>query len=257
MYLRPLRLATVCLVFAAACGIVSGCGGSGPSAGSASVSARAPITKAQATAYARAVNLQAADLPEMSIISPEGEGTGPSDNALSRCVGGVNPDHRIVDIHSAKFGLTLTGQFARLNSAVEVMPTAALTTLNNAASRSRRGLMCAKRYIPALVAKQGTGRIEYGPVTISRLPDMLPGVDGSFGYRIAFTVTVRGAGTEERADYMAQQVRRIRFNIDAFGFISGPAEINMIALGAPRPVSKQVEERLLMLLYNRTKGQSI
>ena len=194
----------------------------------------------------------------MSMIAPEGEDTRPRpiDRALDRCIGGVSPNRRIVDIQSSKFSWTLAGQFERVNSAVEVMPTTALATFSNAASRSSRGLACAKRYIPALIAKQSTGRVEIGPATISRLPDPLPGVDGSFGYRIAFTVTVAGGGTEETVDYTAEQTRRIRFDIDAFGFISGPAEINMIALGAPRPVSKRVEERLLRLLYNRTKGQS-
>ncbi len=257
---RLLRPAAACLVLAAASAGVAGCGSNGTSgAHNATVSARAPITKAQATAYARAVNLRARDLPDLSIISPEGEGGGPrpAARALNRCVGGVNPDRSIVRIHSAKFGWNLAGQFERLNSAVEVMPTAALTNLSNAASRSRRGLMCAKRYIPSLIAKQGTARVEYGPVTVSRLPDPLPGVAGSFGYRIAFTVTVRGAGTEEMADYMAQRVRRIRFYMDAFGFTSGPAEINMITLGSPRPVSRSVEDQLLVLLYSRTKAHRL
>lgn len=37
-------------------------------------------------------------------------------------------------------------------------------------------------------------------------------------------------------------------------FISGPVEINLIAIGGPRPVSKDVEYRLLSLLSSRAKA---
>src|ERR1700693_3081577 len=48
---------------------VTGCGGGG-SATAANGSTGAPITKAQAVAYAGAVNLRASDLPQMLISAP-------------------------------------------------------------------------------------------------------------------------------------------------------------------------------------------
>jgi hypothetical protein len=45
----------------------------------------------------------------------------------------------------------------------------------------------------------------------------------------------------------------VHYYIDIFGFVSGAAEINLFGVGVPRPVSKKEEERLLGLLYTRTK----
>lgn len=256
MTTRVRRPIATWLVLAVASSLAAGCGGGSASSDSVTLSASRPITKTQATAYARAVNLHAADLPDMSIISPEGEHTAkPEDGEFERCMRqGFNGHRRIVDIHSATFGWTVAGEFERLSSAVEVQPTAALTALTNAANRSRRGLTCAKRYLTSAFAKKGTDKVRYGPVTVSRLPNPLPGVDGSFEYRFATTVVAGSTANEEMVDYVTQPIREIPFYFDTFGFISGPVEINLIALGDPRPVSKVAEQRLLSLLSSRAKA---
>ena len=69
MIRKVLRSAATCLALVAIVSAVVGCGGSASAPATPATSE--PITKAQATAYAHAVNLRAADLPGMSIASPE------------------------------------------------------------------------------------------------------------------------------------------------------------------------------------------
>jgi len=87
-----------------------------------------------------------------------------------------------------------------------------------------------------------------------RLPDPLPGIEGGYEYRIAATIIAGRAAPVELAAYVPQQVKQVRLFMDLFGFISGPTEINLAALGGPRPVSKKLEERLLVLLYSRAEA---
>jgi hypothetical protein len=255
-----LRLAATCLVLAAVSGALAGCGGSGTSRGAANVGANQPITKAQATAYARAVNLRAGDLPLGSVFKAEGESREHRHSRLEACERGASdssPMHPIIHRKSATLGWNLPDEFERISSSVEVLPSAALMARHNAVNRSRRMLNCAKRYFPQLLGEKNAGSTEIGPVTVSRLPDPLPGIAGAYEYRIGTTVIVGRSAPVEPVDYMPEQIRRVPLHIDGFGFTAGRAEINLIALGAPRPVSRNVEDQLLVLLYSRTKEPSI
>jgi hypothetical protein len=206
------------------------------------------MTKAQATAYAHAVNLRAADLPAMSASSAEGEGKAPGskDRALARCARGVSPDLRIVDIHSATFSSTSEGEHEGIHSDVEVMPTPTLAARHNAAQLSRRGIACLKRFILLPRDKPGS-RLHYGPVTVSP-PSQLPGVSG--GFTIEFTTTIVGVPTQV-------EPTPPHVYIDAAGFVSGAAEVAITAIGFPKPVPAEVEQRLLSLLYSRAQAHEL
>lgn len=148
-----------------------------------------PITKAQVSTYARAVNLRAADLPGMGITSPEGEKADPTRvGEVERCAGNVTTKWVVANIHSATFSVSGEPEHEQIRSDVEVMPSAALAKRNNASNRSQRALACARRLFPLKLASKNGPRVRYGPVTISRLPYPMPSVPGSFGYRIAVAI---------------------------------------------------------------------
>jgi hypothetical protein len=227
--------------------LAAGCGSSGGSStSSGSLIAGTSITKARAVAYAQAVNLGAADLPGSSIIKAEGERKAPTTAGVEfeRCAGGVNPERRIVDIHSPSFSVASAGEGGRVRSAVEVMPTAALAARNNAVARSARGRACLARSLP----EQSTGQLRHGPVSISSLPNLLPGAAGSFGLRLTTTVTGR--------NLRGGQIRT-RVYMDVFGFVSGPAQISLTALGVSRPVPSATEQHLLPLLFSRAREHKL
>jgi hypothetical protein len=245
--LRPIcALASI----AAVGGPVAGCAGSGNATGaSGTVKPGASVTKARAVAYAHSVNLRATDLPDMTTASPEREGKSPrpADRALAGCDGGANPDRLVAAIDSATFKGSVEGQFEQLRSGVEVEPTVALAALNDTVVFSSRFLGCLKRFLPQSFAKDSGGSSShYGPVTVSRLPTPLPGLDKSFGIEIATTITgPRTGGTP------------IHLYADELGFTSGPAEISLTAVGAPQPVSEEAEQRLVSLLYSRAQAHKL
>jgi hypothetical protein len=249
------RSAAACLALVAMVSAVAGCGGSTSApATSASATATAtatsePITKAQATAYAHAVNLRAADLPGMSIAAPEGEhpASGRLDQ-VERCAGNVNPDLVVANIHSASFTGTTEPEHEQIRSVVEVMPNAAIAEQNNAANRSQRALACAKRFFPLELGSQNGGRVHYGAVTVSRLPSPLAGVPGSLGYRVA--VNILGVPK-------AIEPTQPRLYVDAFAFLSGPAEVALVTTAFPQPVSEETESRLLLLLHSRAEASKL
>jgi hypothetical protein len=192
------------------------------------------------------VNLNAGDIPGSSIIEAEGEGEAPTVAGVEfeRCAGGVNPERRVVDIHSPSFRVPSTSKGGRVRSAVEVMRTAALTARNNAVARSARGRACLTRALP----EQNAGPLRYGPVSVSSLPNLLPGADGSFGLRLTTTVIGRNLQDGET---------RTPVYIDVFSFVSGPAEVSLTTFGVSRPVPSATEQRLLPLLFSRAREHKL
>jgi len=247
------RLVSSFAVLVAAGSPLAGCGGSGADPPVATTSAAAtastpsasrPLTKTRATEYARGVNLRAADLPAMRASSPGGEGKAPtrSDAELARCDGGVSAAVRVIDRSSPTFASSVGGENEHIHSDVEVMPTQALAERHNAAQTSRRGLECLARFIPTALAKRNTAHLHYGPIEISRLPNPLPGVHGSFAIEV--TTTILGVPAQVAATPP-------RVFIDALGFLSGASEIALTAVGFPEPVGIEGEQRLVSLLYSR------
>jgi hypothetical protein len=257
-----LRVVASLLAVAMIVGVFAGCGGSGPLAATATAKRMAPITKAEAVAYARAVNLRVGDIPLGSVYKGESEAKRSSLTPREAACEGAKrgPGHRstrIIKRQSATLGWSVPGEFQRIYSAVQVLPTAALMVRHNAANRSPRSLTCASRFLPSIIRKAETGRLEFSRATVSRLPDPLPGIEGAYEYRMAATIIIGRSAPVEPVDYVPQQVKRIRFYLDFFGFVSGPAEINMTTLSAPRPVPRKVEDRLLVLLYSRTQAHRL
>jgi hypothetical protein len=250
--MRLLALAGTGLALVALGGVLAGCGGNNAPAASATQSISAPITKAQAAAYAHAVNLRASDLPDMDVSKPEHEEKAPTHTGLqlARCAGELDPLPRVLARSSPRFTSPVEeGEEEQakevISSSVEVLPTPAVAAEHDAASISPRGLRCLERYIPAALAKGNGRRVRYGPVTLRRLPDPLPGVAGSAA--IELTTTLLG---------IPRQVAPTppHVYIDVLGFVSGAAEVNLVAVGFPEPVGEETEQRLISLLYARAQA---
>jgi hypothetical protein len=234
--------------------LLSGCGGSnGASAAVATPHTTATITRTQAIAYSRAVNLRAADVPEMSIGLGEQEikqtdSEKRSSVELTRCYGGVDRARRIAWIRSPEFEAGRARQSRFLTSRVEVWPTPGLAARSIAAEFSSRGQACFRSFLAALqrrLNKQRAGHgFEFGPLRVVTVPAPLPGVSRSFLYTIAETRLRAG---------------RVRLHIyrDTIAFTSGPAEMEVEATGFSRPVPAATVERLVLLVLNRAKANML
>jgi hypothetical protein len=224
------RLATTTLATLAVGGALAGCG-SDTAAIPVPGAADSAVTKTQAVAYAKAINLRATDLPRMNTSSPEHEGKAPTrlELALARCDGEQDPLQRVLNRVSPTFTSPsedgCEGEHEEIHSSIEVLPTPAIAAKHNAAQISPRGLDCIGRLFPAAIAKRDKRRLRYGPVTLQHLPYPLPGVPGSFAVRIATSVL----GIPSQIAATPPHVY-----IDILGFLAGASEINLTATGFPR-----------------------
>jgi hypothetical protein len=234
------RTIVIMLALAATGMLLAGCGRSTHASSiSAPVGAGKLISTAQAVAYAHAVNLKPADLPGMSVQSPEGDApAGPLRGEAARCAGAVNPDLAVAKIRSANFS---GAAHELIRSAVIVWPSVALATRNQAVGRSRRALLCAQRLISREFAQRIGVKSHVGQVRVSRLAP-LPGVPGSVGIRIKTSILGAHAGS----DY-----------VDAGAFVYGRSIITLYATGILQPVPEATESRLLSLLYTRAEAHKL
>lgn len=231
--------------------VLAGCGGTGASVvGVNQPASGGPITKAQAVAYAHAVNLQAGALPGFTSSGSETEAPKPGQLAREeiRCSDGVSPAHRIAKMESTEFSAGRAFYGMIMKSTVEVWPTPALVASNNSLSHKSRARACFVRFLKALhkrTNQERKGRMQIGPFTISTVRNPLPGVSHSFLTTINETRLLRTGAI------------RAHIYRDIFGFIAGPAEVELEGIGFGHPVPASVEAQALQLLLDRARASTI
>jgi hypothetical protein len=252
------------LVLLASSGLLAACGGShsaavavAPAAAAtathpavaagASPSAARALTKAQAKAFARAVNLTAADVPGFKVSSEHHEQETPAEKRLegelTRCAGGAARNLQVAEVSSKEFEREDKSGAQNLQSGITIEPTPALAAKELAAVRSERGRTCILHYVTLLFKGQKYEGASVGHVSISSGSPSAPGTTGGFGLRIITTITLRHI--------------KIPFYMDFFGFVYGPAEVMLRSFSLPEPFPITTEERLFSLLLQRAKANSI
>lgn len=247
---RLLRPAAAQGAILLAASLLAGCGGTAASVVTVVRPASGTITKAQAVAYAHAVNLQAGDLPGFTNNGRETEAAKPGRYGLeyNRCRGGVSPARRIASVYSTEFtaGSAFYGKV--MKSSVEVWPTPALVALNNIRSHSSRGKVCLARLLRAThkqINQERKGRRQIGAFTITTVPNPLPRISHGFLTTINETLLLRTGAV------------RAHIYRDIFGFITGSTEIELEAIGFGHPIPTPTEAKALLLLVDRATGHSI
>jgi hypothetical protein len=246
---RSLRTGAAVCAVALAVAALSACGATAGSAVGGTPTSSAPITEERAVAYAHAVNLHAGDLVGFSSSGTEMEAPAPGPLALAliRCRGGVDPARRIAEVSSVEFSAGSAFYSKVLRSTVEVWPTPGLVARDNATSHSRRGRACLARFVERIrreVNRERKGRNQYGPFTITDVPNPVPRVSHSFITTINETRLLRGA--------IGAHVYR-----DLLGFISGAATVELEAVGFGHRVPAATEARALRLLLTRARQNAI
>jgi hypothetical protein len=208
------------------------------------------VTKQQALAFARAVNLRAGDVPGFASSGSESEGhgpPGPPELESARCRG-ESLATRPTSVRSPELSAGDAHHFRLLISSVDVWPTPAASAFRYAGAHSARGRACIARYVKAVAEKRHReehSRAPLGPIRITDVPNPLPGAGNSFLTAID--------ETRLRRD------RTIFFHVyrDIFEFISGPAEITLEATAFFHPVPASIEEKTLSLLVGRARANSL
>jgi hypothetical protein len=266
---RRIEVMLFVLVVVAGIGsLASGCGTSTP--------ARAPVSKAQARAaraYARAINLRAADVPGMTdlvprlnlgpfsipagIQKPEGETNGESLGiVIPGCVSAGNSAGVVAGMSGTLFhrprpeqhvdGTTLyVLPVETVQSTVYVMQSAALAR-QDVATIGSAGVRACIKHQQAHHDKTYVGNEpDKSQVQVSSLPSLLAWVK-VYGMRVSGTLAAAFTGDGVRPP----------FYDDTLGFAVGATEIVLRVTSAPHAPTP-TEQRLLALLYSRAKAHKL
>lgn len=203
--------------------------------------ASAPITKARALAFARAVNLTAADVPEAKASNRRES----SDHERTPC-GLAGPQHELVSVPSAKLTRGTELEVEEIASAVDVVNSERFAAGDIAVLRSDKGRGCLeheliRRYLDHAVGKRADDA-RIGRIQLSPLPVDAPGTTGSAGVRITETVTYSYSETS------------VPVYIDFLVFTLGPAEVTVTAVSPVQPEPEATDQQLLQLLLKRAKA---
>lgn len=205
----------------------------------------------QALAFARAVNLTAADVPGFKATSrdsrePKAPAEKQLEHELTHCAGeSLSSPSGLVDESSKDFKLEHEILHFSVSSEVSVAQTPALAARELKAIGSSHVRGCLSRYLGLLlkheILKEQTSPTIINPnsisLSISHGTPPAPGATGSFGWRITATVAVHNI--------------KLPFYIDILGFVYGPAEITLTSSGALRPFPATIQEHLYLLLLKR------
>jgi hypothetical protein len=215
------------------------------------------LTKAQAIAFARAVNLTTADVPGFTATARhknEHKTTAEKrlERGLTRCVGkSVNSPANIAEESSENFKFEHAILHFSVSSEVSVAQTPALAAKELSAMRGNHVRGCLSHYLDLLlkyqIIKNQGSRTIVNPNSISlSLSDgtpPAPGATGSFWWRITATVALHHI--------------KLSYYIDILGFVYGPAEVSMSSSGALRPFPAATQEHLYLLLLKRAEAHRL
>jgi hypothetical protein len=242
------RPRTIVLALAVTCGLLTGCGGGASRSltkGAGAVTKGAAptgtsLTKSQALAFAREVNLTAADVPGFT-VSAAREKKLPrerhAEREMLRCTGSGGPAGGFPRASSKDFEFKHDVVDLSVSSEVGVAPTAAVAGEELAAIRGARIRGCFSRYLDELFVGEQFGGAAVKPVKIEAGTPPAPGTTGSFGWRVTATLTLHRLN--------------ISFYMDMLGFVYGPARVTLFSSGALVPFPAQIQQRLFSLLLAR------
>jgi hypothetical protein len=227
--------------------LMSGCGGTTTMV---VPPASAPVTKAQAVAYAHTINLRTGDLPGLTSFGSEEEAPKPGryDLEYRRCRHDVRTARPIASVNSTELsgGKAFYGKV--IKSSVEVWASAALVAHSDAGLGSSRSRACLVRFVAAVdkhINRERKGRMQFGPFTLAIVPNPLPGVSHSFLTTINETRVLRTGAI------------RAHVYRDIFGFTAGAVEIGLEVIGVGHPVPDKTEARALQLLLRRVRDSPV
>jgi len=212
-----------------------------------------PITRAQASAYARAVNLRDYDVPGMTQVAPE----GPIDDrssweAFARCTGELHSTYPAVSIHSPIFTYGHRLRFQSAYSTVAVSPTERAADRYLAVLASARARACITHNYRRLLLSHTAERkpLRLGQVAAVPLPASAPTSYRGLGpYRgTALRLTIQN-------NYTTRRGRRVQLPIyfDDFVFAYGRAVIGLSAESFLRPFPQANEQYLMKMLVGRAE----
>jgi hypothetical protein len=213
-----------------------------------------PTTRAQARAYAHAVNLRGYDVPGMTQVAPEGliDDRG-SWEAFVRCTGELRSTHTVVSIHSPIFTYSDRLRFQSAYSSVAILPSERAADRYVAVLASARARACIthnyRRLLLGRAAERKSlrlGQIAAAPLLASA-PTSYRGLGPYRGTGLRLTI---------QAGYTTRRGRRVKlpFYFEDFVFAYGRAVIGLSAESFLHPFMQANEQYLMRVLVGRAEA---
>ena len=211
---------------------------------------RGAVTPASALAFARSVNLTAADVPG---FSASGARRGAprqkrAEGELFSCAGarrssGGRHANDLAEASSPSFVFKHGVVDLGVSSEVGVSRSASLALAELSALHSQRVRVCFQRYLDSVLVSGTRRGTTVGPVTIESGNPPAPGASGSFGWRV-------------RATFALDRLK-VPVYLDMLGFVYGPARVTLVSSGALEPFPAIAQQRLFSLLLRRARTVGI
>lgn len=209
-------------------------------------SAGGRAARAQALAFARAVNLRSGDAPGYRTAPPEAEQTSSSAKRqyqeLQRCVGSGDEARPLVEQTSPTFERKASIAQVSVSSGVTVNSSVALAKKELEAVRRPHTRSCFSKFFKGLFAASASAHkgASVGPVSLESGTPPAAGTSGSFGWRVRTSLNVR--------------TLHVPFDLDILGFFYGRSEIVLTSFGVAVPFPAATEQQLFLLLLSRAKA---
>jgi hypothetical protein len=211
------------------------------------VASRTP-TRAQALAFARAVNLSVGDIPEASVEAKRAHSSdareGIEAHACER-LKGWGHSHTIAEASSPKLRRGQELEVERITSSVSVLSNERAVARQFALLSSPALRECAARALTRSLDDKSISNARWGRVTVSKLPVSAPGATAKVGIRIVAAL-----------NFAFSEVS-VPIYVDVLGFSLGRAEVALTALSATQPVPATTEQELLALLLARARADPL
>jgi hypothetical protein len=204
------------------------------------------VAHARAVAYARAINLTAADVPGFT-PTPKRKGNSASDrrfeHQMMSCAGLSGTAQAVLEEGSKSFELKHGVIDLSVSSevTVESSPAAAQTARGALAGAHVRG--CVARYLEKSLQGEAPSGATIGGVTIEAGTPPAPGTGGGFGWRVTASFDVHGV--------------KVPMYLDVLGFVDGPSQVALLSSSILRPFPAEAQQRLYTLLLARAKAHAL
>jgi len=205
-------------------------------------------SRAQALAFAHAVNLSVGDIPEVSVEKKHVPTATASERresqACQRRAGWRNP-HTIAEASSPKLRRGQELEIERITSSVSVLSSEQAVARQFALLSSPPLRACLARVLARNLDDKRIREARWGHVSISRLPVDAPGTSATVGMRVLADLELPFSEVS------------VPFYEDVLGFAIGRAEVALVAASATQPVPATTEQELLALLLARARAHPL
>ena len=216
---------------------------------SATKGAETPATKAEAEAFASAVNLSASDLPGFKAEAHEHESAKQKaeERELLRCMAGTGAaqagtGENLAEADSHEYSREAGPFRVSVSSGVTVVDSAAAAVKELTAIRSEKARGCLKQYLEKLLEGRKFEGSKASLASIKQGTPAAPGTSGSYGWRITANFVTHGV--------------KVPLYMDFLGFVYDRAEVSLFTSGLSAPFPSGAERYLFALLVERAKAQS-